>query len=254
MKVTNLKGVTVMNVDVWSDFACPFCYIGKRRFESGLSRFAHKDDVTIVFRSFRLDPSTPREPEQDIHTALAAKYGMSREQAMEANRNVGEQAAAEGLTFRFDTMQVTNTLDAHRLTHFAEAHGKREALTELLFKAYFTDSDNLCDRETLLRIAGEAGLDRSAADEVLAGDQFTDNVHIDEEIASQLGVRGVPFFVVNNKYAVSGAQPAELFLEVLEKAWAEEHGESDAAGQALNTETADEAGICTDDGCEVPKG
>ncbi|MWV45947.1 thioredoxin domain-containing protein [Paenibacillus sp. HJL G12] len=212
-----------MKIEVWSDFACPFCYIGKRRFEAALERFEHKNEVEVVFRSFELDPNAPRENEHDMHTLLASKYGMSVEKAKSMNENMTEQAKAVGLTYRFDTMKVTNTFDAHRLTHWAGESGKRYEMTERLFKAYFTDSEHLGDRATLARLAGEIGLDTKAAADMLESDAYEADVREDESQATKLGISGVPFFVVNQKYGISGAQPEDVFAEALEKIWKEDH-------------------------------
>jgi len=207
-----------MKVEIWSDFACPFCYIGKRRFEAALANFADKDEVQVIYRSFELDPHAAKHSPIDVHDMLAAKYGMSREQAIAMNERVGRQAQEVGLLFRFDSIVLTNTFDAHRLAHFAGQYGKRGDVTELLFKAYFTDSKHIGDHETLADIAAEAGLDREEAAAMLAGEQYAAEVREDEREASRLGIRGVPFFVIDRKYAVSGAQPSEVFLETLRQA------------------------------------
>ncbi|WP_248924170.1 DsbA family oxidoreductase [Paenibacillus hamazuiensis] len=210
-----------MNVEIWSDFVCPFCYIGKRRFEEALQQFSGKSEVNIVFRSFELDPDAPRDAGHDVHDMLAAKYGMSREQAKAMNANVDEQARSVGLTYHTDTRVLTNTLDAHRLTHFAARHGKGSEMAERLFRAHFTESKHIGDHDTLAALAAEAGLDRSGAAAMLAGGEYAQEVRGDEREAASLGVRGVPFFVIDRKYAVSGAQPSEVFLNALEKAWSE---------------------------------
>jgi len=210
-----------MQIEIWSDYACPFCYIGKRRFEAALEQFAHKSEVETIFKSFELDPGAERDMGIDVHDMLAKKYGMTREQAKANGQQVAAQAASIGLTYHFDTMIMTNTFDAHRLTHFAAAHGKADAMSERLFKAYFTDSKHLGDPETLASLAAEVGLDREEAAKMLAGDTFKQEVRADEQEGAGLGVRGVPFFVIDRKYAVSGAQPTEVFLQAMEKAWGE---------------------------------
>jgi predicted DsbA family dithiol-disulfide isomerase len=211
-----------MKIEIWSDVMCPFCYIGKRRFEAALEQFPGKNDVDVVYRSFELDPNAKRDVNQDVHDMLATKYGMSRERAKSMNADVAGQAEALGLTYNFDKMILTNTFDAHRLMHLAARHGKMSEMTELLFKAYFTDSKHIGDHETLAALAAEIGLDKSEAVQMLAGDEFTKEVRADQQEAVTLGIRGVPFFVINRKYAISGAQPNEVFLEALQKAWAEE--------------------------------
>ncbi|UJF34049.1 DsbA family oxidoreductase [Paenibacillus hexagrammi] len=216
-----------MLVEIWSDVMCPFCYIGKRRFEAGLRQFAHQEQVEVVYRSFELDPGAPRESEVDVHGMLAAKYGMSREEAIAMNEQVGSQAAEEGLTYRFDTMVLTNTFDAHRLIRFAASSGKSAEVAELLFRAYFTESRHIGDYSVLASIAEEAGLDRQAAAAMLESGQYGDEVRADEKQGEKLGIRGVPFYVVNRKYGISGAQPSQVFLDVLEKAWSEKHSQAE---------------------------
>lgn len=212
-----------MKVEIWSDFVCPFCYIGKRRFEQAMQQLPNREDIEVIFRSFELDPQAEREMKIDVHDLLAAKYGMTREQAKAANENVANQAKAVGLTYHFDTVIPTNSFDAHRLTHFAAKYGKMNEMAERLFKAYFTDSKHIGNRETLSELAAEVGLDKEEAAAVLVGNEYSDAVRADEDEGHRLGIRGVPFFVINRKYAVSGAQPSEVFLEVLQKAWKEDH-------------------------------
>lgn len=212
-----------MKVEIWSDFVCPFCYIGKRRFEQAMQQLPNREDIEVIFRSFELDPQAEREMKIDVHDLLAAKYGMTREQAKAANENVVNQAKAVGLTYHFDTVIPTNSFDAHRLTHFAAKYGKMNEMAERLFKAYFTDSKHIGNRETLSELAAEVGLDKEEAAAVLAGNEYSDEVRADEDEGHRLGIRGVPFFVINRRYAVSGAQPSEVFLEALQKAWKEDH-------------------------------
>ncbi|EES75233.1 DsbA family oxidoreductase [Paenibacillus sp. MB22_1] len=208
-----------MKIEVWSDFGCPFCYIGKRRLERALELFGHRDEIEIVYRSFELDPGAPKDTESSIHELLAVKYGLSLEQAQESNRNVAQQAQTEGLTYNFDTIIPTNTFDAHRLAHYAGEQGKAKEMTERLFRAYFTDSLHIGDRETLVRLAEEVGLEGTAVREVLEQNTYADAVREDENEARRLGIRGVPFFVLRGKYAVSGAQPLEIFQGALLRAW-----------------------------------
>lgn len=210
-----------MKVEIWSDYICPFCYIGKRKFEAALEQFPHREHVEVVYRSFELDPNSERNVEFDIHDLLANKYGMSRDKAKEMSDNVGAQAKSVGLDYKFDTMIVTNTFDAHRLTHFAAKHGKMHEMAERLLKAYFTDSKHIGDRETLADLAEEIGLDRGEAAAALAGDEYAQQVRNDEREAGELGIRGVPFFVINRKYGISGAQPTEVFRNALNQAWDE---------------------------------
>ncbi|WNQ08854.1 DsbA family oxidoreductase [Paenibacillus aurantius] len=210
-----------MKVEIWSDFACPFCFIGKQRFEEALSQFAHKDEVEVAFRSFELDPNAPKEVDQDVHSMLAGKYGMSREQAVAMNENVTRQAKEAGLEFHLDTLILTNTFDAHRLAQYAKKFGKDQQIVKELFQAYFTDSKHLGDPQVLADLAGKAGLDREETLRILAGDDYSAEVREEEEDAGRLGINAVPFFVIDRKYGVSGAQPSPLFLEALQKAWSE---------------------------------
>lgn len=208
-----------MKIEVWSDFGCPFCYIGKRRLERALESFSHRDEIELVYRSFELDPGAPKDTESSIHELLAVKYGLSLEQAQESNRNVAQQAQTEGLTYNFDTIIPTNTFDAHRLAHYAGEQGRAKEMTERLFRAYFTDSLHIGDWDTLVRLAEEVGLEGTAVREVLEQDTYADVVREDENEARRLGIRGVPFFVLRGKYAVSGAQPLEIFQGALLRAW-----------------------------------
>ncbi|NOU94639.1 thioredoxin domain-containing protein [Paenibacillus sp. LMG 31456] len=235
-----------MKVEIWSDIMCPFCYIGKRKFEAALEQFSNKSNVEVVYRSFELDPNSPRDVNHDVHQMLSSKYGMSREQAISMNADVARQASAVGLTFNFDSMILTNTFDAHRLAHYAAQHGKMHEMTERLLHAYFTESKHIGDHEVLADLAAEVGLDKIEAAKVLASQDYAKEVRADEQEASTLGIRGVPYFVINRKYAISGAQPSEVFLGALQKAWDEDQplivlGES-------NSPTADAAcadGVCT---------
>lgn len=211
-----------MKVEIWSDFVCPFCYIGKRRFEQALAKFSHKNHVEVIYRSFELDPHAARDSKHDTHEMLAAKYGMSYEQAQAMTNNVAQQAAEVGLAFHFNTAIQTNTFDAHRLMYFAASHEKMHEMTERLLQAHFTDSEHIGNHETLTALAKEIGLDPNETANMLAGEQYAEEVRKDEQEARTIGVRGVPFFVINRKYAISGAQPSEVFLSALEKAWSEE--------------------------------
>jgi predicted DsbA family dithiol-disulfide isomerase len=238
-----------MKIEVWSDVACPFCYIGKRRLEKGLEQFAHKDEVEIVYRSFELDPNAPKDIAEDMNTMLANKYGVSREEAAAMSKSVEGQAAAEGLEYHFDTIIMTNTFDAHRLLQYANQNGKGSEFNELLLKAHFTDSKHVGEHEVLASIAQEAGLSYDDAMAILASDQYTAEVRADEIEARNIGVRGVPFYVIDRKYAVSGAQAPETFLEVVEKAWKEANPLI-----VLNTDSdASADDFCADGVCSVEK-
>ncbi|MEH7109687.1 DsbA family oxidoreductase [Bacillus sp. JJ1764] len=238
-----------MKIEIWSDFVCPFCYIGKRRLEMALEQFPHKDQVEVEFKSFELDPNSTNYNGQNIHEVLAKKYGMSVEQAKQANQGVGQQAASVGLTFNFDDMKPTNTFDAHRLAKFAKAEGKEGAITEKLLFGYFSESKLVSDHETLANIAEEVGLDRQKALEVLQDvTAYANDVRMDEALAQQYGISGVPFFIVNQKYAISGAQPLETFIGALQKVWEEE-----SATQVLQNLSTDDDVSCADGSCAIPE-
>jgi predicted DsbA family dithiol-disulfide isomerase len=212
-----------MKVEIWSDVVCPWCAIGKRRFEKALAQFAHRHEVEVTWRSFELDPGAPREREGDLREHLATKYGVSQEQADGMHRHMTETAAADGWEFHFERARSGNTLDAHRLIHLAGERGIQDAVKERLLTAYLTDGERIGDPETLVRLGAEAGLDADEARAVLDSDRFADEVRADERQAQAFGITGVPFFVIDRTYGVSGAQPAEALLEVLDKAWAETH-------------------------------
>ncbi len=206
-----------MKVEIWSDVACPFCYIGKKKFETALEQFTGKDDVEIIYRSFELDPNAPIEVDQDVHDMLAAKYGMTREKAQEMNRNVEQQANAIGLPFDADGMKLTNTHNAHRLAHLADEQGKMGEMTDRLYQAYFAEAKHVGDQDTLKKLAADIGLDEADVASVLSSDKYSDKVRADQQEAARLGIRGVPYFVIDRKYGISGAQPSETFLQTLEK-------------------------------------
>ena len=235
-----------MKVEIWSDFMCPFCYIGKRRFESALEQFPHKDQVEVVYRSFELDPNASYKPGVSMDELLAAKYGMSVEQAKAANANVTQQAASVGHTYHMDRVIPANSFDAHRLVHFAAQHGKMKDMTERLFRAYFTDAENLEDKNLLADLAAEVGLEQEQAMAVLESDAFQSEVRADEAAATKLGIRGVPFFVLGGKYAVSGAQPLEVFTDALDKAYRE------ANPLVMVNESDSNDGMCADGSCDLP--
>lgn len=216
----------MIQVEIWSDFVCPFCYIGKRRFERALDQFEHKDEVKVVFRSFELDPHAPQIQDQNVHERLAEKYGMSLEQAKAMNERVGRQAEEVGLHYDFDNMKPTNTFDAHRLSHFAKREGKLGEMTERLMKAYFTEGLHIGKHEQLADLASEVGMEREKVLDMLKKNDFSEEVRRDEFIARQIGITGVPFFLFNQTYAVSGAQSNDVFLDVLQKVWEEEQDQA----------------------------
>lgn len=215
-----------MRIEVWSDVVCPWCYIGKRRLERALAGFGHADSVEVVWRSFQLDPGAPDVPTETVAESLGRKYGGGPDAGRQMVDRVEAVAAEEGMVWRHHQSLRVGTLDAHRLLHLAHAEGGpalQGRLKEALLAAYFVHARNVADHAVLRELAVGEGLDRSAVDRVLAGDEYADDVWADVEQAQQLGATGVPFFVVDGRYGVSGAQPAEAFTQVLERAWAESH-------------------------------
>jgi predicted DsbA family dithiol-disulfide isomerase len=207
-----------MKIEIWSDVMCPFCYIGKRKFEVALAQFEHKENVEIEWKSFLLSPEMQTDPNKNIHQFLAEHKGVSLEEATGMNDNVAHIAAQVGLQYNFDHTIPANSFNAHRFLHFAKKYGKQNEAEELLFKSYFTDGKNIDDAPTLLALANSLGLDADALTAAMGKGEFTDDVIADIQEAQALGVRGVPFFVFDRKYAVSGAQEPAVFLETLETA------------------------------------
>ncbi len=256
-----------MTIDIWSDVVCPFCYIGKRHLELALDEFPHAADVTINWHSFELDPQTKAQPGTDLIDMIAAKYGSTREQAIAQHEQMEAQAAAVGLDFNWRAATPGNTFDAHRLIQLADTLGLADAAEERFKKAYFSEGVNVEDHAELRRLAAEIGLPSQDVDRVLDSEEFAREVRSDEAAAQRLGVTGVPFFVVDNKYGISGAQPVDYFKAALDQVWQSEHaaapvlkdplagasGATGAAGtsagdaDAQRTETS--APACGIDGC-----
>ncbi|MDQ8701754.1 DsbA family oxidoreductase [Streptomyces sp. LHD-70] len=234
-----------MRVEIWSDIACPWCYIGKARFEQGLADFAHRDAVEVVHRSFELDPNRPKGDTAPVIDMLAQKYGRTVDEARAMEQHVAENARAEGLGYRTEGRDHGNTFDIHRLLHLARARGRQDELLTLAYRANFAEERSVFDPEVLLALAVEAGLDEAEARAVLAdGTAYAEDVRADEREAAELGATGVPFFVLDRRYGVSGGQPAEVFTQALEQAW------GDRAPLTAVTSGADS---CGPDGCEVPQ-
>jgi len=210
-----------MKVEIWSDIMCPFCYIGKRKFEQALQQFDGNDKVQIEWKSFLLDPSMKAVKGKNIHEVLADKKGWTIDYARKMNQYVTQMAQEVGLHFEFDKMVPANSFDAHRLTHLAAKHGLQDQVEEKLFEAYFIQGKDIADKNTLTGIGTAVGLKQGDVLGMLASDAFADEVKSDVYEAEQLGVRGVPFFVFDRKYAVSGAQPTEVFSEAINSAWNE---------------------------------
>jgi predicted DsbA family dithiol-disulfide isomerase len=227
-----------MDVDIWSDIACPWCYVGKRRLEAALESFEHSEEVEVRWHSFELDPQAPAEREGEAASNLAGKYGMSREQALGALQRMTETAAADGLEFHFERARAGNTFDAHRLTHLALANDLQDRMKERLMRAYLTEGELISDHPTLRRLALEVGLPEQPVEELLAGDRFAEEVRTDEYTASRLGITAVPFFVVDRRLGAAGAQEPAYLLEMLRRGWAEREPAVTApgAGQACSVE------------------
>lgn len=208
-----------MKVDIWSDIRCPFCYIGKKKFEKALERFTHKEKVEVIWHSFQLDPGLKTQRGVHVYDYLARVKGISRDQAVRMHQHVKQSAREVGLEFNFDNAVVANSLNGHRLIQLAKSKGLGDVAEEALFRAHFIDGKNIDDRVSLREIGLAIGLHFDELDQLLASDQFAMEVHEDEKRAQSIGIRGVPFFILDDKYAVSGAQAPELFLQALESAW-----------------------------------
>jgi predicted DsbA family dithiol-disulfide isomerase len=208
-----------MNVEIWSDIACPWCYVGKRRFEAALARFEHRDQVNVSWRSFELDPEAPVEREGERAERLAQKYGTTVDQAREMERQMTDVAAGEGLEFRFDIARSGATFEAHRIVHLAGAHGLQDEMKERLMRGYLCEGELMSDHTTLVRLATEVGLPGAEVRETLAGDRYAEEVREDEQTAHQFGISAVPTFVVDRSIGASGAHPPEALLDLLRQGW-----------------------------------
>lgn len=231
-----------MKLEIWSDIACPWCWVGKRRFERALANFQERERLEVTWRSFELDPGAPRVQAGSQAELLARKYRVPLERAREMNANMAAQGAKEGIEFDFDRVRMGSTFDAHRLIHFAAEHERRSEMVERLFRAYFTEGASLGDQEVLAELAADVGLDAGAAREALESGAFADAVRADEARAQGFGITGVPFFAIDERYGISGAQPPEVILGALEKAL------SEAAPAEAHAHGADG---CEDGSCSI---
>lgn len=249
-KVENYKAIsTKMKVEIWSDVMCPFCYIGKRKFEKALTEFSNNENIEIEWKSFQLNPEMKTEPGKNINEYLAEVKGWSLDYAKQMGDHVTAMAAAEGLTYNLNKSVVANSFDAHRFVHLAKKYNKGDEAEEQLFKAYFTDGKNIADHAVLVSLGTSIGLDSVEVKNVLASTQFAENVQQDIYESRQVGARGVPFFVFNKKHAVSGAQDSKVFLNILKKSWDE--FEKDSIEVKKSTVEGD---ICTpEEGCTPKK-
>jgi predicted DsbA family dithiol-disulfide isomerase len=235
-----------MKIEVWSDYVCPFCYIGKRRLEEAISSTGLAQNIDVQFKAYELDPNSSAISDKSTYEMLAEKYQTTLEAAKQMTSSVKKQAESVGLEYDFDRIKPANTFDAHRIVKWAAAQGKPAEASERLLKAYFIDVQEIGRHEVLLNLIEEIGLDRTQAAKVLASDDYAAEVRQDIQEGMSLGVQGVPFFVINRKYAISGAQPAEAFAEALRKV-AEEEGIT----SKLQTLGQENVGICKDDNCEI---
>jgi predicted DsbA family dithiol-disulfide isomerase len=229
-----------MRIEIWSDVVCPWCYLGKHRLEAALAEFPHADEVEVVWRSFQLDPSAPSTPVETVAEHLGRKYGGGADGGRQMIDRVEAVAAEEGMIWRHHESLRVGTVDAHRLLH--AAGDLRGELKEALLRAYFVEAENVADHETLTRIATEAGLDEVVVKEVLTSDRYADEVEADIRQAVAYGASGVPFYVIDQKYGISGAQPVDTFRQVLDRAWADAHPAVEVVGGAE---------ACGPDGCAI---
>ena len=233
-----------MKVEIWSDVMCPFCYIGKRKFELALEKFPQRDTVEITWKSFQLNPDMITDPDKNINQYLAEVKGWSVKQAEDANNYVTDIAKKVGLTYNMDKSIVANSFDAHRLSHLAKKYNKQDALEERLFLAYFTEGKNTADHDTLIAIGVEIGLEENEIKSMLESNEFSAEVNRDILEAQMVGARGVPFFVFDRKYAVSGAQDPAAFEQVLNTIWEEQ---TKLTPITINENAGD---VCGPDGCD----
>lgn len=227
-----------MRIDVWSDVVCPWCWLGKARLEKALAAFPH--EVEVVFRSFQLDPGAPKDLDVPTDEMLQKKYRIGRAQVEAMHERLRGMGLADGLDFRFERARTSNTFDAHQVIHLAKAHGKQHEMADRLFRAQFHEGVRVGDRGELVRLATEVGLDADEVTSALDDQRYAEAVRADLAEARTLGVTGVPFFLVDGELGVSGAQPLEVFREMLAQGWSSRAARRDGSADA-----------CGDDGCEV---
>ena len=206
-----------MKIEIWSDVICPWCYIGKRRFEKALEQFGQRENINVIWRSFELDPGAPLRHPGTLNEMLARKYGISLQQAAEMNARVTGLAREVGLEYRLTNARPGNTFDAHRLLHFAAAQQQVDLAVESIMHAYFSESLPVGERAALARLAPMFGIAENEAMAMLESDDYADAVRADEARAAEIGITGVPFFVFDEKSTLAGAQPVEVFVEILQK-------------------------------------
>ena len=233
-----------MKIELWSDFACPFCYIGKTRFENALAKFPHKDEVEVIYKAYLLNPNAPKVMTTGPVAAFAKGHRMSEENTVKKFEMFIDAAKSVGLEYNYDIIQMTNSYDAHRIAKWARKYNKEHEVTARFMKAYFTEGINLANADALVKMIDELGLDGKEAKEVLKSKQFSDVVDAEIKEGREVGVRGVPFFVLNRKYGVSGAQGEEYFTEVLNTLWNELNPIEELGG-------ASDGHVCDDEGCTI---
>lgn len=234
-----------MKVEIWSDVMCPFCYIGKRKFETALAQFSHKDKIRVEWKSFQLSPELKTQTDKNLYQFLAEHKGISNGQAKAMNEQVTQMGKQLGLIYNFDKAIPANTFNAHRFIHFAKQYGKQNDAEEIMFRSYFTDGKNVDDYATLIELGSEIGLDTLVLKNALENGSYAANVQVDIYEGQQVGVRGVPFFVFDRKFAISGAQESQTFLQTLEKAfseWLKENPETTL--EVINGEACTPEGEC----------
>ncbi|WP_426989549.1 DsbA family oxidoreductase [Pseudarthrobacter sp. Y6] len=235
-----------MNIEIWSDVACPWCYIGKRRFEAALAEFPHRDAVDVTWRSYQLDPTLPEHYDGTELEYLSTRKGMAPQQVSQMFDHVAEQAKGEGLDYRFDQVVVANSFTAHRLIHLAAQHGQQDAAKERLLSDHFEHGKDIGSQEYLTELGLDLGINADEVAELFSTDKYADDVRFDFEEARALGITGVPFFVIDRKFGLSGAQPAETFTAALNQAWQETH-----PLVLVNAADGNDGEACGPDGCAV---
>lgn len=233
-----------MKIEVWSDVVCPFCYIGKRKLEAALGQFAHSEDIELEWKSSQLSPNTITDPTTNIDSYLAKHKGIALEEAKRLNSHVTGMAKQVGLEYNFDKAVVANTFNAHQMLHFAKEEGKQNEAKEKVMHAYFTDGKNIDDPATLVELGEIIGLDPTELKKALENNTYSNAVKNDIQEAQQLGVRGVPFFVFDRKYAISGAQDASVFTQTLEKSFSEWRSNNPEPLKVIEGDSCDIDGNC----------
>lgn len=235
-----------MKIEVWSDYVCPFCYIGKRELENAIEKTGFQDQVDIELKSYQLSPDSPATSEESIYEVLAKKYGTTIEQVKAQTAGIIDRAATLGLNYQYENMKPANTFKAHRLAKYAESVGKGAEMSERLLQAYFIENQEIGLTDILVGLGVEIGLERQAVEDVLNDGSFADEVLSDIQEASQIGIRGVPFFVFNGKYAISGAQPGEVFENAVRQV-----AQEDGLRPSFKMMGQEGIGTCTDGKCEL---